>query len=492
VRPRFADMSDRILEAIQRNVFVILVLAAGGAVEVAMSRSAIISDAWYSLLGGRFVVSSGLPHHDTLTIFTQTREWVDQQWLGHLMLYGLWSAGGWPLLVLSIVLLYVTAMGLAAATAQLFGASARSVSLIALLCFLTGLPNTVIRAQILAYPLFALVLLLVLRDEKRPSRQVFLVLPLLVFWANVHGSVVVGAGLVALRGAVFVVEMLKRRTPPAAWAPRAAILLFAPWLCVLASPYALALPGYYNRTLGNPSFGHSVSEWSPSTVHNQPLFFIVLLLGLWLAFGHGRALGTFARLTLLVSALGGLLAIRNVVWFALVAAAVLPGALDSAWPERAAERHRRFNLALVAAALVGFSLVAATALAHPTNWFERDFPRSAANAVAATAAADPTMKVFASERYSDWLLFEHPSLDGRLAYDIRFEMLTPRQLQSVYDFIYQKGSDWQRAASGYTLLVLDTASEKNVIKSYLRLPRTQTIYRDQHVVVLKLSKSAAE
>jgi hypothetical protein len=489
--PRLAHTTDRLLEATQRNVFVILVLAAGAALQIVMSRSAIISDAWYSLLGGRYVTSSGLPHHDKLTVFTHGREWVDQQWLGHLMMYALWSAGGWPLLILSIVVLYVSAVGLAAATARLFGASARSVSLIALLCFLTGLPNTVIRAQILAYPLFALVLLLLLRDERRRSRQVFLVFPLLILWANVHGSVVVGAGLVALRGAVLVAEMLKRRTRPAVWAPRAAILLFAPWLCVFASPYALALPGYYNRTLGNPSFGHTVSEWSSSTVHNEPLFFIVLLLGLWLVFGHGRALGTFARLTLIVSALGGLLAIRNVVWFALVAAAILPGALDSAWPARAAERHRRINLALVAAAFVGLSLVATTALAHRSNWFERDFPRSAADTVAAAAATDPAMKVFASERYADWLLFEHPSLDGRLAYDIRFEMLTPRQLQSVYDFIYQKGSDWQRAASGYTLLVLDAASEKNVIKSYLRLPRTQTIYRDQHVVVLKLSTGSS-
>jgi hypothetical protein len=485
-------MSDRLLEAIQQNVFVILVLAAGAALQLMVSRGAIISDAWYSLLGGRVVSNSGLPHHDTLTVFTQGREWIDQQWLGHLMLYALWSVGGWPLLMLTIVVLYVSAVGIAATTARVFGASARSVSLIVLLCFLTGLPNTVIRAQILAYPLFTLVLFLLLGDERRRSRQVFLVFPLLVLWANVHGSVVFGAGLVALRGAILVVEMLKRRARPTVWAPRAAILLFAPWLCVLASPYAFALPGYYRRTVANPSFGHIVSEWSPSTIHNQPLFFLVLLLGLWLVFGHGRALGTFARLTLLVSALGGLLAIRNVVWFALVAAAVLPTALDSAWPTKSAERHRRLNLALVAAALIGISLIATAALAHPTKWFERDFPRSATDAVAAAAAADPAMKVFASERYADWLLFEQPSLNGRLAYDIRFEMLTSPQLQSLYDFTYQQGSNWRQAANGYTLLVLDAANEKDVVNSYLHQPGTQTIYRDQHVVVLKLTESPAK
>jgi hypothetical protein len=139
--------------------------------------------------------------------------------------------------------------------------------------------------------------------------------------------------------------------------------------------------------------------------------------------------------------------------------------------------------------LIGVSLIATAALARPTKWFERDFPRSATDAVAAAAAADPAMKVFASERYADWLLFEQPSLNGRLAYDIRFEMLTSRQLQALYDFTYQQGSSWRRAASGYSLLVLDAANEKDVANSYLHQPTTQTIYRDQHVVVLRLSSA---
>jgi hypothetical protein len=482
---------DRVLETLQANVFLVLVLAAGAALQLVLSRGAIISDAWYSLLGGRIVGRDGLPGHDALTAMTLGRDWVDQQWLGHLSLYGLWVLGSWPLLLLAIVGLYVGAVALASAAARMLGASERAVAVVALLCFVTGLPNTVIRAQLLAYPLFATVLLLLLLDERRQSRRVVLVFPLLILWANLHGSVVLGAGLVALRGITLCATMLNRRAPAASWAPRALLLLLAPWVCVFASPYATALPGYYHRTLANGSFGHIVSEWAPSTVQSQPLFFVVLLLGLWLVFGHGRVLGPFARLALVLSGIAGLVAVRNVVWFALVAAAVLPLALDAAWPSRPAPRHRRLNLALAAAAAAGFAVVAIATLGHGRTWFERDFPKGAGDAAAAAAAADPNVKVFASERYADWLLFEHPAVRGRVAYDIRFELLSARQLQSVYDFVYQRGSHWQRAARGYGVLVLDAQHERAVVKYYLARAHAQMLYRDAHVAVLKVRPAPA-
>src|SRR6266568_146920 len=80
-----------IAELLQENVLVVLVLCAAAALQVALSRSAIASDAWYTLLGGRTVSHSGLPYHDTLTVLAHGRSWVDQQWLGHLALYALWS-----------------------------------------------------------------------------------------------------------------------------------------------------------------------------------------------------------------------------------------------------------------------------------------------------------------------------------------------------------------------------------------------------------------
>src|SRR5262249_5258503 len=143
---------------------------------------------------------SWLPHHNTLTAIAHGREWIDEQWLGHLALYGLWSLGGWPLASLALVALYLGAFVITTAAARTRGASAGSTAIVLILCLLLAVSGTAFRAQTLACPLFALVLLLLVRDELRPSRHVFLTLPILVLWANIHGSVILGAGLVALRG----------------------------------------------------------------------------------------------------------------------------------------------------------------------------------------------------------------------------------------------------------------------------------------------------
>ena len=191
---------------LDRNVFVVCVLAACCAVQAEFVRSTVASDSWYSLLGGRIVADSGLPHTDTLTVMTLGLNWVDQQWLAHLGLYGLWSAGGWRLLGVVGVLLYLAAFTVTAAAARRRGASDRSVAIIIAFGYVTGLANTVIRAQIWTYLVFAVLLALLLADVRRPSRRVFLVFPLLILWANLHGSVVVGAALVSLSGLTLAVE----------------------------------------------------------------------------------------------------------------------------------------------------------------------------------------------------------------------------------------------------------------------------------------------
>ena len=57
-----------------------------------------------------------------------------------------------------------------------------------------------LRAQALALPLFILVLELASADVRRPTPRMFLALPLVALWANIHGSVLLGAGMVSLAG----------------------------------------------------------------------------------------------------------------------------------------------------------------------------------------------------------------------------------------------------------------------------------------------------
>ena len=157
-----------------RNALVIVMLAACAAVLASRVTATAGPDTWYSLLAGRLIWHDGLPHHDTLTALTLGRTWVDQEWLGHLGIYGLFATGGWALALLVGVAGFIAAFAVSAAGARARGASERSAALVALAAFIAGAPNTELRAQTFAYVLFALTLALLLGDDRSPSRRVFL------------------------------------------------------------------------------------------------------------------------------------------------------------------------------------------------------------------------------------------------------------------------------------------------------------------------------
>jgi hypothetical protein len=468
--------STKVADFVDRNVFLILVFAVLGVFRLAAYGLGVGSDTWYTLLGGRIISSSWLPHRDALTVLGRGREWVDQQWLAHLLLYGGWKAGGWPLASLILLASFLGAFALMAASARRLGASAPSTAVVAGFCLMLAIAESSFRAQTLAYPLFAVVLLLLLEDAVRPTARVFVTLPLLALWANVHGSVVLGAALVCLRG---LADIWERRAVTA----RGATLVLVPWLCTIASPYGFALPGYYLRLLHNPALSRFASEWQPATLTHQPLFFFVLAVATVLLLQR-RDRRLFPQLAFLVTAVAALLAVRSIVWFALVAAAVVPRALDAVIPASTAPRRRVLNVAVGSVLMLALATAAAAYAAHPRSWFERGYTAKGGSALASAAAADPRALVFANERYADWLLFEHPELDSRIAYDVRFELLTQHQLRRVAGFRLEQGPDWLAVAGAYRLFVLDPVSDKGAI-SILRSRGARVLFADKDLVVLE-------
>ena len=96
-------------------------------------------------------------------------------------------------------------------------------------------------------------------------------LPLLVLWANLHGSVVLGAGLAMLLG---VVEMVRARR--LAWIPLALVVLSP--LCVLASPYGRKLVAYYDLMLVDAPFAPILREWQWSSPSATTALFWLLAI----------------------------------------------------------------------------------------------------------------------------------------------------------------------------------------------------------------------
>src|SRR5205085_12469595 len=115
----------------------------------------------------------------------------------------------------------------------------------------------------------------------------------------------------------------------------------------------------------SPAFSAMVNEWQAPTIGVTTAPFFALVVGVaWLAGRHRRALTGFEQLALLATALAGLTAQRNIVWFALTALVLVPKLVTAALgPE--AERPRavlRLNGALAAAAVVVLGVLLTTTL----------------------------------------------------------------------------------------------------------------------------------
>jgi hypothetical protein len=479
-----SNFRNRATQLLAREPFVVFVLALDALVlAVRLPELFVRSDTWLSLVGGRQVWSHGLPRHDTLTIWSSGATWVDQQWLGQLLLYGIHALGGLRMLLLVHAALLVAAFALALVFARRNGASSRSVGLVGVVALFVALPNSTVRTQAFAYAFFVLLFWLLASDARTASSRVLLALPLLILWANIHGSVALGACLVILWA---LAELVRTGRRAGAWRARlrAIVLGVAAPLCLLASPYGFALVGYYHDTVGSGSFRDVVSEWRPTVFPDQWPFFLLALGGLWLAARKPSRLSLFEHLALVFTLVAGIDAVRNNVWFALVAAMVVPRALDGVWPLGDAPLRRRVNVALTLGCLAVLVGAFVGVAAQPSGWYGQSYPSSAADAVTAATARDPSLKVFSNERYSDWLLWKTPRLSGRVAFDARFELLSSRQLHAIAHFRHQSSGDWLSAARGFRLLVLDPETERPAIRVVLREQGAKALYRDRRVAVL--------
>jgi hypothetical protein len=476
-------LSDR-LEANALSIAVVCVVAilclAGASAHVAQ-------DAYLALVDGRVVALTGIPQHSHLTVMAHGVRWIDQQWLAQLAFYGLQRAGGYALLVIVDVALVSLALGLAIFAARDLGANERQVVRVLPFGAIFYIIFAVtIRSQVFAYPLFAVTLwLLASAARGRAGRRVFLVFPILLLWANLHGSATMGAGLVMLYGLTRLIEQVGDRgrgglLDVAGWA----FIVLAP-LCLLANPYGFSIIHYYDHTLLNSQFGKLVTEWK--SVFSQPILALPYLLYVAvvgrLVVLTGRRTPLFDWLVLLVLAVGGVLAVRNIIWFALATIVLLPPVL-AARGKYSGETPRRRRLDLtIAYGMLGIALIVlATTATHPASWFQRGYDGRAVTKINSILAGSPHTKIFTDVRFGDWLLWQDPRLVGHVAYDISFEQFPTRDLEAFTAFYYGRTHRYSSTLNPYTVLVLDPTNKKET-RALLSLPNTHVVLRTKKIIV---------
>jgi len=449
--------------------------------------SELTSDSYMTLYAGRWIAQHGLTHHEVFTLAARGRGWVDQQWLAQLLAYGAWKLGGYRLLALLAAALIGGSFGLLAWWMRRQSTSVVLTIACASLAFIVTLPSAFIRAELFALPLFVTALIICLADSERerPGPRLALLLPLLVLWANVHGSVLLGAGLASVYGLYRAVQALGRAERRTA----AALIVFALLAAAtpLANPYGTRVVHYYTSLIGNKVIASGVSEWHAPVFGQLSFFIFVVPLALVLASLVAAARkGHRPPFVLLVAsvaaAVGAGLAARNTVWFGIVGGLLLAETARAWLPTQPPSRGFLTALTAAAAAILAAGLI--TLATRSNDGFQTLTPVKAIGAAYSYAIKHPCAKILADDQSSSALLWLYPQLRGRIGFDARLEQYPDPALERWFRFESADPTNWTDTIAGYQILVGSSSTSGPLVEELAQSSTARILAHDRRGIAV--------
>jgi len=446
-------------------------------------------DTFYDLFAGRYIVHHGIPRTNVATVASGGARWVDQQWLAHVLYYAAWALGGYKLLAAVSALAITAGFALLAALMLRRGVPALRAFEWTVAAFAVCFGSLIIRAESLAYPLFAATLWLLLEDERSASlrRQTWVLIPLIIVWVNTHGSALLGVGVVGLYAAYRAAKALVMRDVSGALGYVA--LGLAVGASAVCTPYGSAIVSDDLSFIGNPVLARNIVEWGPQRA-GSPVSWIFFAMAAATAVAVLVAWRRGARPDPLLAGLTPVLlglsivAMRNQVWFGMSASLLASEALARAKPGRpqlvGTALSRLTAIVLGALALAGVITLAVT----PERQFYREVPLRSMNAAAEVAARHPAMKILGDEASGSAMLWLHPSLLGRVGFDWRLDQYSASQLTAYFDFMLVRGDRWQRVMRGYDIVVVSRVQAPELAAALTRLAAWRVVHRDPAGLVL--------
>lgn len=446
-------------------------------------------DVFYDLYAGRYILRHGLPHQNLITVASYHATWQDQQWLAHVLYYAIWAAGGYRLLAAASATLVTAGFGLLGLLMLRRGVPPTRAFAWTAAAFLVALGSVGIRAQSLAYPCFALILWLLVADDRGPRLRpwTWLAIPVLVFWANTHGSVLLGAGLAGLYAGYRAVKASARRDYGAV----PAFLAFgaAAGAAVICTPYGTGVIQDYDRFIGNPELTRNIVEWatpSPLDPFSWAFFMLISAVAFAVALAWRRGVRPdplLCGVALLLLAVA-FTAVRNQQWFAfagsLLAADTLARGNGGKVPELGGAFRKVTTGVLVLLAVVSASVLALTS----SQQFQSEIPRRAIDVAATLAAKNPAIRILGDPWSGTSMLWLHPATISRVGFDARMELYSGRELSAYFDFLFVRGHRWQRVTRGYGIIVASRVHDPGFADALARLPGWRVAYKDRNGLVL--------
>jgi len=222
---------------------------------------------WVVAMGDHIRRTRSVPDHVPFAA-APTQGWHDVPVLGQLVASVLHQAGTTGVVIAHLALVVLSWCILLVGTRREGGRDAGSAVLLALVVLGSLTSWGLVRLQTYSLPLFAVLLVLVVRQSRRPDRAVWLAPPLVVLWGNLHGAVLLG---VCVLGAYLLLGRLRAR-------PQETVAVgVASLVALLVTPQGLDTVAYYVSVFDNAAADRGEGLWAAPDL-GQPFDVVMLLV----------------------------------------------------------------------------------------------------------------------------------------------------------------------------------------------------------------------
>jgi len=229
-------------------------VAALGAVLAALAGTIGADARWLSALGEIIVRRGSIPVGIPWASASSSG-WHNVPVLAELIFRGLTSAAGSRGLLAAQIVAVGAAFAILAWDLRRSGAGELEGSLALLLAAIGSLPVLlVVRSQLFSVLLFPVLIALLRAEARAPSRRIWLLVPLVALWSNLHGAVLVGLAVAA----AYLLFDRARSQPLVAGA-----VLAASAAAVCITPALVHTPEYYYGLLRNEAARRGEGLWAP-------------------------------------------------------------------------------------------------------------------------------------------------------------------------------------------------------------------------------------
>lgn len=338
---------------------------------------------------------------------------------------------------------------------------------------------------------------LVADDRVRHSWRIWLLVPLMMLWVNMHSGF---PALLALLGLLMIGCALSGD-----WndVRRYGAVFCACTAATLVNPNGIALHGHILRFLNDTWAMNNVNEYQSPVFRSEAMycFMAILFLGLAAAAWHFARRRWTECLWIVFFAYAGLTSARHIPLFVIVALPPIGAMLTDVWAHWTAGRSRTSVLGVLAeisgklsgklqplSAWSAVAIVAVVLFGNPRHWpldlSSKYFPRDAVRKFEPQLAA---ARVFTTDQWGDYLLWtgyprQKVFIDGRSDF-------YGEEIGRDYLTLLEARPGWRAALDRYKIDMVLVPPDTPLIDLLSCTNQWQVLYRDQQAVLLASQSS---